>query len=559
MRIAIVLSALLFVLMSFTAVDMEHQINSNDSSVIIVDNAVDSQQSLQILIDSIVDSEAYNTKAILCLKIAWELKSSDWDRCSKYIDNAEFNAKKYNKQDFLIAIYTDIADLYYDKDLLDISLKYYTNAYNLYDKNNSSSEKHDLENDIAIIYAKLKKTDQAFYFFQRVYIYKNKLNDTLGIAKLYNNLGLLFFETNIDSSIYYFEKSLDLVYQIDNKILSVYVFTNIAKCYSILGNTARTDFYSKKALSFIDDVPQNVKAWVYKTVSEEYFQRNKIDSCIYYANKSKDILKSNKYTFSYLDLNRTLYKAYLEKEDYKKASMYFVIYDQIRDSLNIEQKAVNAEKIKLEQEFIIKDQIRDLEESKRKNKNIIISFGLIVSLFVLIILLTKNKSRLQKSKLEKKLIEAKRDELNQDLESKKGILIAKAMKEIHRTEFIQDILIDLKEIKLKAVKKETQQAIEIIQKRLEKGTSNNIWEEFELSLEQVHKRFFSNLTEKHPTLTSKDKRLCALLVLNLTSKEIAQITGQDFKTVENARTRLRKKLNLTNTKTDLIVYLNELK
>ncbi|MCK5846385.1 MAG: hypothetical protein KAG84_03030 [Bacteroidales bacterium] len=558
MRITFILFALFIILSSFST-EEEPQINTDSSSISIVNNIVESQQALQILIDSIVNSETYNTKAILCLKIAWKLKDSDWERCSKYIDNAEFNARKYNNIDFLITTYTSIADLYYDKDLLDISLKYYTKGYNLFDNNNSSNEKHNLENDIAIIYAKLKKTDQAFYFFQQVYLNKKSNNDTLGVAKLYNNLGLLFFETNIDSSIYYFKKSLDLVYLIDNKKLSIYVFTNIAKCYSILGNTARTDFYSKKALAIIDDVPQGVKAWVYKTVSEEFFQRNKIDSCIYYANKSKDILKSNKYTFSYLGLNMILYKAYLEKEDYKKASMYFVIYDQIRDSLNIEQKAVNAEKIKLEQEFIIKDQIRNLEESKRRNKNLIISFGLILSLLVLIILLSRNKSRLQKSKLERKLIEAKRDELNQDLESKKGILIAKAMKEIHRTEFIQDILIDLKEIKLKAVKKETQQAIEIIQKRLEKGSSNNMWEEFELSLEQVHERFFSNLSEKHPALTSKDKRLCALLVLNLTSKEIAQITGQDFKTVENARTRLRKKLNLTNTKTDLIIYLNELK
>jgi len=45
--------------------------------------------------------------------------------------------------------------------------------------------------------------------------------------------------------------------------------------------------------------------------------------------------------------------------------------------------------------------------------------------------------------------------------------------------------------------------------------------------------------------------------LNLSTKEISQITGQSFKSVENARTRLRKKLKITNLGTDLTIYLSE--
>jgi DNA-binding CsgD family transcriptional regulator len=130
------------------------------------------------------------------------------------------------------------------------------------------------------------------------------------------------------------------------------------------------------------------------------------------------------------------------------------------------------------------------------------------------------------------------------------------MIEMHRTEIIEDILNDLKEIKLKAAKKETQNAIDYIVKRLKRDTSSNVWEEFELRFEQVHESFYNNLTEKHPDLTSRDKRLCALLKLNLTSKEISQITGQSSKSVENARTRLRKKLDITNSNADLSAYLS---
>lgn len=132
------------------------------------------------------------------------------------------------------------------------------------------------------------------------------------------------------------------------------------------------------------------------------------------------------------------------------------------------------------------------------------------------------------------------------------------MIEIHRTEIIEEILLDLKKVKRRVVKKETQQAIDFIAKRLKRDGNSNIWEEFEMRFERVHESFYENLSIKHPELTAGDKRLCALLKLNLTSKEIAQITGKTPKSVENARTRLRKKLAITHSNTDLSFYLSNL-
>ena len=513
----------------------------------------------EVLIDSLIDADNNKEKAILSRKVAWKLVDTDWDRCIKYINISENNALSYNNIEFLMDTYSDIADLYYSKDLLDIALKYYIKAYNLSLKSNNKDVSHDLENDIAIIYARLNKSSEAFHYFQKIYKNKKEEKDTLDLAKVYNNIGLLYFNTNIDSSIYYFKKSLELVYELDNTELSVYVFTNIGKCYSIKRNDAKTDFYFRKSLALIDSVSDDKKAWIIMNIAIDLLQRDKVDSAIHYANSAIDLIQYEKYSFNHLDLEEILYKAYIKKEEFDSATQKFLIYKEIRDSLNVEQKAVNAEKIKLEQEFLIENQKRSIEENNIRMKYLIIGFSLVVILLILIILLSKYKHRLQKSILEKELMEVNKDELNKDLDSKKRILIAKAMKEIHRTELVQEILNDLKEVKLKAVKKETQAAIDIIQYRLEKDTSKNIWEEFELSLEQVHENFYTNLMAKHPNLTSKDKRLCALLVLNLSSKEIGHITGQDFKTVENARTRLRKKLDLTNRKIDLVTYLTELK
>ena len=59
-------------------------------------------------------------------------------------------------------------------------------------------------------------------------------------------------------------------------------------------------------------------------------------------------------------------------------------------------------------------------------------------------------------------------------------------------------------------------------------------------------------------ITDNDKKLCAFLKLDLRSKDIAAITKQSVKSVEIARTRLRKKLDLVNKNISLAEYLNNL-
>lgn len=62
--------------------------------------------------------------------------------------------------------------------------------------------------------------------------------------------------------------------------------------------------------------------------------------------------------------------------------------------------------------------------------------------------------------------------------------------------------------------------------------------------EQEHQSFYENLQKAYPALTYKDVRLCSFLKLGLSSKEIASITFKEVRSVESARNRLRKKMNL---------------
>ncbi len=70
------------------------------------------------------------------------------------------------------------------------------------------------------------------------------------------------------------------------------------------------------------------------------------------------------------------------------------------------------------------------------------------------------------------------------------------------------------------------------------------WAFFQENFDLIHEHFFRKLTERYPVLTPGDLRLCALLRLNYSSKEIAKMLNLTLRGVEAARYRLRKKLNL---------------
>lgn len=70
------------------------------------------------------------------------------------------------------------------------------------------------------------------------------------------------------------------------------------------------------------------------------------------------------------------------------------------------------------------------------------------------------------------------------------------------------------------------------------------WDIYRKNFDLIHKNFFRNLRKQYPTLTPGDLKFCALLRLNLSTKDIAQFTNLTVRGVEAARYRLRKKLSI---------------
>ncbi|HMI06424.1 MAG TPA: tetratricopeptide repeat protein [Flavobacterium sp.] len=518
------------------------------------------QSDVDKLLDSLTINIPDKDKAIISTKIAWELRDSDWKRALHYIQTAETQAKKIDSEELTAELNVKIADIYNDKDAFDVALTYLLKSYDYYQQHEVGEKKYHTENSLAIIYARLNNKEKARYYFDKLLKHHSKKKHNIYTAKTLNNIGMLYLSSeSADSAMVYFKKSLALAQQFQDEQLLTYLYTNLGISYTRLNDFANAKMYLDKSVNLSGEkADKKMKAWIFNSVSQMYLLQKQPDSALAYSRKAESLLQEVKYSFENKNAVDNIYKSYLMKGDYKNAAAYFKLHDEIRDSLNIEMKAMNVEKLKLEQQYKENEELRLLKESKTQFKYYLMGFGLVILMLVLGILLLRYRNRLTNARLEKDLYESRQKELDANLELRNKELMTRSMMEIQRTEILDQILDELKQLKLQSPKKETQQTIDVIIKQLGKNNNNDIWEEFELRYGQVYESFYNILNEKHPELTYRDKRLCALLKLNLTTKEVARITGQSVKSLENARTRLRKKLQLTNTNQDLITYLANL-
>ncbi len=67
---------------------------------------------------------------------------------------------------------------------------------------------------------------------------------------------------------------------------------------------------------------------------------------------------------------------------------------------------------------------------------------------------------------------------------------------------------------------------------------------FKLYFEQINESFFDKLKKINPALTGNDYKLCALIKLNMSVKEMASVLNISADSLKNGRYRLKKKLKL---------------
>jgi ligand-binding sensor domain-containing protein len=152
--------------------------------------------------------------------------------------------------------------------------------------------------------------------------------------------------------------------------------------------------------------------------------------------------------------------------------------------------------------------------------------------------------QLEIERSEKEIIRLRNEKLESEIHSKNSELASTTFNLIQKGEMLVKVKEQFVRMKKDSeIDKESDDYKKIL-KMLGEDKMKKNWEQFAVHFDKVHSDFLVSLKAVYPNLTPTELKLCAYLRLNLSSKEIAQITNITIKSVELSRYRLRKKLQI---------------
>jgi tetratricopeptide (TPR) repeat protein len=415
-------------------------------------------------------------------------------------------------------------------------------------------------NTIGRVYESWGMFDKAIDYLEQALEIDIRLKMEDKMAIRYNSLGLAYKGWGkYEKALEYFEKAL----QIDTKLKKDEKIAlrqaNIGSTYMEMKETDTAISYLVKGLDYflINDLP-SYSATTLNDLGRCYFQKKDYDK----AEKSflQSAAISREYGLVRFLMNSLDYLArvYRESGQYQKAltslNEFVILNDSVFDAESQKKVAEFNAKYELDKKQQENELLRKNHELSQKRQTVIV---LIFSLsaLVLVILLLALMIRLKGNQNRRLRAEKENERLKMDLEQRNKELTYNAMCIIKNNETVAKIAETLED----AISSGDDNAsLSYMVRKLQNIEREKNWTEFEIRFTQIHENFYNKLNTRFPDLSPNEKKLCAFLKLNMSTKDVAAITHQSVHSINVARTRMRKKLGIDQTDENLVNFLASL-
>ncbi|MDO6802966.1 hypothetical protein Q4595_10945 [Wenyingzhuangia sp. 1_MG-2023] len=450
------------------------------------------------------------------------------------------------------------------------SLAYYPEAYDKIwnaliasDSLNNPKIKYKAYKNLSLLYSIFHQKNKAIAAVDSMFVYATELGyleEAKEKANLYYTAALTYRMNNKYSLAKEYvaisEQILDsLQSPFDDKI---YVLTEKAHVNTLTGNYDASEKILTQFLKQLSD-KHDYMSIVYSMLGDLYSKKEDKEKALFFYDKSLKLISENNTRIGLkVDMLEKASKLNSELGNYKLA------FEQMTNSKILGDSLFGSQSVRNKQLFEIKDSYRmSIIQNKRiqkeqelqliKTQKEKLNAQLIFSIILVVLTITTSifGIRLIRKKhlIEKKL---ERERAQVEVEIKKKELAVTALQLMEKDKLLEEIKKGLKEIK----RDKDDTFVEQIKSTI-KINATKTWEEFETRFVQVNSSFYESLGKKHSNLSRNELKLCALIKLNFSTKEMAQLLGVSADSVNKARYRLRKKLSL-HRDDNLVTYINSI-
>ena len=432
------------------------------------------------------------------------------------------------------------------------SYESYFNALRLFEEFNDKEGIIKSLNGIGNICYYQKNFSKAFIYYSKALNLARELHDTIQVGNVLNNIGIVLLERGeIAGAIDNYNQAIVINTRFDQKVRLGTNYLNLGIAYMKINRFDDFVKNNNKAIDIYTVTGSNYnRAICYLNFCDFYKMLKQTDHQVQYAMLAySEGLKFNMRDVIFQSAE-ILHEYYLKSGQIDSAYKFSNIQHNEKDSIDSEKSS--ARLTLLEQEYSYEKAKK--EEKMQQQKKDYIAIILIILAISGLITTSLFWSR-QVVKTKNILLEKQR--LADEIEYKNKELTVNVMSLIKKNEMSIDISNRLIQLEQRATDPVMKQEILRLVNSMQRNSSTDIWEEFETRFRQVHNSFYDKLLSRFPDLSPSELKLCALLRLNLTTKEICELSGQRPASLDVARYRLRKKLGLANSQVNLVTFLSQ--
>ncbi|MDO5973591.1 tetratricopeptide repeat-containing sensor histidine kinase [Flavivirga jejuensis] len=296
------------------------------------------------------------------------------DSSSVYCDKGVLYAKKIDDLEKLSTLYNRKGILARKQSDFKTSFQFHEKALGIAESKGLSHLEASIDNSVALLYRDREEIDKSFKALEKaigissLHNYKNEL------ARSYNTKGVLFFNTQKDSVLPYYDKALKIVRNNNNMFLEGALLCNIGDFYLNIGDNNKAISYLEAAKTISTRVG-DMDTFYYVNVSECIYYENigRYDEAIKgykkILNDYKGILNNSQRRRVYWLLSGTLWYNKQFKEAFNYQEQYIFLNDSIfniKKEKEFESLRTQYEVEKKDNQILLLEKENELANTRRK-------------------------------------------------------------------------------------------------------------------------------------------------------------------------------------------------
>lgn len=482
----------------------------------------------------------------------------NYEKALKYYNQLLDIYRKKGDKKYIAGYLNNIGACYYKLGNYDKALENYHESLKIREELEDKKGIASSLNNIGNIYDDLSKYNKALEYYSRSLTIKERLNDKKGMESTLNNIGIIYNKLGkYDKALDYHHRSLKIKNEIGNKKGIAIALYNIGKVYEEKDNYNDALKYFQQALQYKEGAGD--KWGISNTclsIGSIYLKIKNYSLAFQYIKKGLDIAIEIGAKELIKDGYEKLSKYYSLNKNYEKALEYYELYAIVKDSIFNEKSNKTISELQTKYESEKKEQEIKIQKTliSKKNHQLLMSIvlGGIIIIMAILFIFFLYKTKKQKEKI----LKHEAENLKKELELKNRELVCNVSNIYVKNQVINKVARKLS-TSSGDFKSENIGMIRDIIGELKQNLDETSWKEFEIRFARVHETFYKNLDKAVPDLTNNERKLCAMLKLNMSSKEIAAITMTLPESIDTARSRLRKKIGLLKDE-NFSEFLNKL-